>query len=200
MNLKREIELLFEIGCFRFMQRTWKRFLNSDFQNNTEHSYRVAWLALLIAKHEKVGNEEKILKMAMVHDLPESRSTDVDYLSRQYVIRNEKQATEDMFEGTLFEEEMIEICREYQTRESIESRIVKDADNLDVDLELKEQKERGFHFDSYWSKQRKSAVYPRLYTKTAKKLWMEIQKSNPHNWHLLGRNRFRDGDWKKPLK
>jgi len=27
-NIKGDIGLLFEIGCFRYLQRTWKRFFN----------------------------------------------------------------------------------------------------------------------------------------------------------------------------
>lgn len=29
----------------------------------------------------------------------------------------------------------------------------------------------------------------------SRKMWREIDASNPFDWHLLGRNRFRGGDW-----
>lgn len=196
---KRDLELLFEIGCFRFVQRTWKRFLNPDFQNNTEHSFRVAWIALLLSKLEGVGDQGKILKMALIHDLPESRTGDVDYLSRQYVTRDENQAVEDMFKDTKLED-LLDIWKEFEQRKSIEYKIVKDADNLDVNLEIKEQEVRGFKIGSNWRISREKAVYPKLYTKSAKRVWREIERSNPHDWHLKGRNRFNQGDWRKDKK
>jgi putative hydrolase of HD superfamily len=197
MTIKRDIELLFEIGCFRFINRTWSRFLNVEgFQNKTEHSFRVAWIALMLAKHEGEGDHEKILKMALVHDLPESRTGDVDYLSRQYTERNESLASADMFADTAFEQEILGLFHAYEARTSIESRMVKDADNLDVELELAEQRARGHAHKALWSKSRKESVYPKLYTKTAQRFWREIEKAGPHDWHVNARNRFRSGDWK----
>ncbi len=197
MSIKRDTELLYEIGCFRFVNRTWKRFLNADVANNAEHSFRVAWIALTLANYEKGANREKLLKMALVHDLPESRSVDVDYLSRQYVDRREEEAVKDTFKDTALEEEMIGIWKEYEKRECAEAKIVKDADNLDVEMELREQRSQGHSLGSIWEKNREQLVCSRLYTEAAKKFWREINDSNPHNWHLNGKNRFKSGDWKK---
>ena len=197
MKRNRDLEFLYEIGCFRFLQRTWRQFLNPDSQNISEHTMRVIWLALLIANKERVKDEEKIMKMALVHDLPESRTGDVNYLSRQYTKRDEDKAVKDIFEGTAFKEEYIKLWREYEKRWTIEAKIVKDADNLDVDLEILEQEIKGFKKDR-WIVTRE-AVYKSLHTKTAKKLWHEIHTSDPHDWHLLGRNRLVAGDWKKLL-
>jgi putative hydrolases of HD superfamily len=196
MNKKRDIELLFEIGCFRFVQRTWKRFMNPDVANCAEHTFRVVWIALTVAKYEKNVNHEKLLKMALMHDLAESRTGDVDYLSRQYTQRNERQAEHDLFSGTVHEDELM-LLEEYAKRESIESKIVKDADILDVELELIETKSRGHSMGTIWTKDRKDKVYPKLYTQSAKKMWEDMHKANPHDWHLNGRNRFTKGDLKK---
>lgn len=195
MSTKRDIELLYEIGNFRYMRRMWQRFLNPDFQNNTEHSFRVAWIALILSAREKNGNHEKILKMALAHDLPESRCGDVDYIARQYTMRDEDQAIKDIFSGSSLGEEMVKVWREYEKRKSIEAKLVKDADNLDVELELQEQGARGHAINKIWEKYRDERVFPRLYTASAKILWREIHISNPFDWHLLGKNRFQKGDW-----
>lgn len=196
MPIKRDIELLYEVGCMRFIVRQWRQFLNADFQNNTEHSFRVMWLALVIAKMEKVKSIDKILQMALIHDISESRSGDLHYVSRQYSSRNEKMAITDVMKGTSLEGELVDLWDEYEKRETIEAQIVKDADNLDVDLELQEQKSKGYDLMNYWIKMRKQ-VYTKLYTTSAKKIWKEIQASNPHAWHINARNRFTEGDWKK---
>ena len=82
MSMERDIEFIYEVGALRHIDRMWKRFLNADFANNTEHMFRVVWIALIIAKHEGVKDTGKIVKMAIAHDIAESRTGDVDYISR----------------------------------------------------------------------------------------------------------------------
>ena len=196
MNNKRDIELLYEVGCLRFLQRNWRQFLNADFSNETEHSFRVAWIAMILTSYEKVKNIGKVVMMALVHDAGESRSGDVHYVSRQYTSRDEELAVEDIFSGTSLQKEIVELWKEYEERKTIEAKIVKDADNLDVEFELKEQEAKGENLRKYWQDARQR-VYKNLYTKSAKKMWQEIQSSNPHDWHFYARNRFTAGDWKK---
>lgn len=193
--MQRDLEFLYEIGCIRHIQRQWKQFLNCDFANLAEHTFRVIWIALVIAKHEK-ADTSTVIKMALIHDLSESRSVDVHYLSRQYVERKEAQALEDTLAGTALEE-FLDIWHTYEKRDSLEAKIVKDADNLEVDFELREQSVRGFTLDKKWAPMRKHVAETKLYTKTAKKIWKQIQKSDPHDWHTFGKNRMNTGDWKK---
>ena len=195
MPKKRDLELLYEVGCLRFLQRNWRQFLNADVSNEAEHSYRVAWIAMVLAKNEGVKDLGKVVRMALVHDVGESRSGDVHYVSRQYTSRDEELAIEDVFSGTSLAKEMIELWKEYERRETIEAKIVKDADNLDVEFELKEQEAKGETLRKYWFDARQR-IYNNLYTKSAKKMWKEIQNSNPHDWHFFARNRFTAGDWK----
>ena len=194
--MERDIEFLYEIGTLRFTRRQWSRFLNADFANLAEHHLRVMWLAVILAKYEK-ADLDKVLKMALVHDIAESRTGDVDYLSRQYVIRNEELGLKDMLKSTAAEKEFLMLYEEYEKRESLESKVVKDADTLDIDLELNEQETRGFSLKSAWKGQRTHIGKTQLYTKTAKRFWGAIQKSDPNAWHIKGRNRLNSGDWKK---
>ncbi len=196
--MKRDLEFLYEIGCMRYMPRMWQRFLNPDFQNLSEHHLRVVWLALIIAAREGKGNVEKIMKMALVHDIPESRASDVDYLARQYVKRDEEKGLKDMLEDTVLEKEFTSLWQEYEKQESIEAKIVKDADNLDVDLELREQAARGHTISGAFEYTRTFVYKSKLTTKTAKQLYRETLKSDPHSWHLNAKNnRISGGDWKK---
>ena len=196
MNKKeRDIEFLFEIGRLRFMQRLWRRFFESDVANVAEHSYRVIWIALLLAKREKVKNEEKILKMALVHDVAESRTGEVDYLSRLYTNLKEDLALSDIFDQTIFNKEFIDLWREMEEKKTVEAKIIKDADTLDVNLELREQMIQPVSkkFEGF----REKLVKPKLYTKAAKEYWTLIARGDVHDWHFKSRNRFSEGDWKK---
>lgn len=196
MSMQRDLEFLYEIGSLRFIQRTWRRFLNEDMANLAEHHVRVAWIALTLARYEKVTNTEKVLKMALVHDIAESRTGDVDYLSRQYVERNEELGISDMLQDTVLADEFLQLWHEYEARDCIEAKIVKDADNLDVDLELQEQAARGGSLRDVLSDNRERVGESKLYTETAKRFWQAIRESNPHDWHHNGRTRLNAGDWK----
>lgn len=196
--LKRDVELMYELGSLRFIERAWKQFLSPNFSNLAEHHLRVIWIALLLSKMEKKGDTSKIVKMALVHDVGESRAGDVHYISRQYTKRDEHKAILDIFKNTSLSEEMVSLWDEYEARKSIEAKIVKDADFLDVDFELQEQKAKGEEFIKVWSSNRK-IIYELFYTRSAKKLWKAIKKSNPTDWFNHARNRFVEGDLKKQM-
>lgn len=192
---ERNLEFLYEIGTLRFVPRTWRQFLNKDFANVSEHIFRVIWIAIMIAKEEN-ADINKVIKMALVHDISESRNAEVNYLSRMYTKRFEEKAIKDILESTSIEKEFLELFEEYEKRESIESKIVKDADNLDADMELEEQYANGIKLKEEF-KEIRDSVEDMLFTKTAKQIFNEIRNSNPHDWHLKGNNRFTNGDWKK---
>jgi len=196
MSTKRDLEFMFELGTLRFIKRAWVQVLTPNFADLAEHHFRVAWTAMLLAKMEKNKNLEKILIMALIHDITESRTGDVHYISRQYTKRDEKLAIEDMLKDTSLTN-LKELWEEYEAKKTHEAQIVKDADSLDVDLELIEQASTGNVLRKEFRRHRSEAVFKTLFTKSAQKLWKEIQKSNPHDWHLNGRNRFNAGDWKQ---
>lgn len=195
-DLKPDVDFLFEMGSIRFINRMWQRFLNDDFANLAEHHFRMFWIAMVIASHEENVDTGKLAKLVLVHDISESRTGDVDYLTRQYVVRNEELGIKDMLAGTGLEKEFLALWEEYEARETLEAKIAKDADNLDVDFELAEQASKGSPLQSVKRENRLFVAKEKLYTATAKRLFEQLSDSNPHDWHFNGRNRRRDGDWK----
>jgi len=186
-SLARHIDFLFEVGSLRYAIRTWSQFLNPNCQNLTEHTLRVVWIALVLAKHEGITDTSKIIKMALVHDISESRSVDVNYVSRQYADRHEDKAISDTLGDTLLLDEFLPIWEEYEERQTLEAKIVKDADHLDVDLELRELEAMGNKLGQGLMPSRQEDHKYRFFTETARKMWQEIQKSDPHHWHLMAR-------------
>lgn len=182
--MKKDIDFLFEIGTLKNVQRGWRQHMGTDVANVLEHSFRVMYIALILARMEKVKDEEKIMKMVLAHDMAETRTSDLSYVQKVYVKADEDRAAKEMFGGTVLENLETEILKEYEERKSTESRIVKDADNLDVDLELKELETRGHQLPKKWRALRKKVRDEKLYTKSAKKMWDLIQKSDTENWHM----------------
>ncbi|HLC85009.1 MAG TPA: HD domain-containing protein [Candidatus Nanoarchaeia archaeon] len=196
-TLKRDLEFLYEVGCLRHVPRTWIQFFGPRMQNLAEHTVRVTFIAMTIAAKEGIGDLGKIAKMALIHDIGESRTGDVHYLSRQFCERFEEKAIHELFGGTVLSAEMISLWKECEAKETIEAKIIKDADNLDVDFELREQMTHGNPLATHWKEMREHVYVHKLFTATAKTMWKEIQGSNPHDWHLNASNRFKAGDWKK---
>jgi putative hydrolase of HD superfamily len=195
-SLRPDINFLLEIGNVRLIQRMGSRFLKGVDENLAEHHFRTFWIAMVIASHEG-GDTGKIAKMVLVHDIPESRTGDVDYISRQYVERNEKLALEDMLAGLPLKEDFEALWSEYESHETLEARIAKDADNLDVDFDLFEQAAMGNVLREHWQEARRFIAKEKFYTQTAKDMFSQLENANPHEWHLNGRNRLSVGDWKK---
>jgi len=188
MSFKRDIEFLFELGSLRNMDRGWRQQLGVDCANDMEHTLRVLWLALILARKHGGLNEDLIMRMALAHDLAETRVSDLAYVQKVYVKADEESALKDTLAGTLLED-FTEIQKQYESRDSMEAKIVKDADNLDVEVELKELAERGHQLPKKWQGLRQFVRDEKLHTDVAKEFWDEIQNSNPADWHL-GTNKW----------
>lgn len=196
---EKDIDLLYEIGTARNIDRVWKQFHLNGVANLAEHTFRVQWLALVIAKMEGITDSVqlgKIALMALQHDVSEIRTGDVAFISREYTDRKEDLAIEDIFTGTVLENDVLPLWKDSSAKMSIEAKIVKDADNLDCDLELRELEARGNQFLKKFEETRLFVRNKKLYTESAKKLWDGIYKTEPFDWILKARNRRNNGDWK----
>jgi putative hydrolase of HD superfamily len=152
----------------------------TDVATDLEHTLRVAFIALMLAKMEgKKADEEMILKMAIVHDLAESLTGDLTPVQKKYVDIDEERAIHDMFHGTSLKEYEA-ILKRYVERTCLESQIVKDADRLDVDLEIRELAARGHNMKTWQEK--RSAIRKEFYTESARTMWDDIIVSDPAAW------------------
>ena len=187
---KRDIDFLFEIGTLRNVPRAWQQILTGRVQNIAEHVFRTTMIAWIIAVGEK-ADVETVLKMCLIHDIGESRAGDIAFMHRDYVNRNEKLAEKHIFEDTILEKEARNLLKEYEERKTLEAKIVKDADNLDVDIELKEMAKIGDTSAIGMQKDHRLKIRTKkLYTKTAQKMWDEVQKTDPNAWHQKLTNKW----------
>jgi len=180
---KRDIDFLFEIGSLRNIPRAWQQVLTGKVQNIAEHLFRVAMIGWIIAVREK-ADVNKVIRMCLIHDMAESRTGDIAFMHRRYVTRHEELAETHIFQDTVFEKEAQVLLKEYNDRKSLEAKIVKDADNLDVDLELKELTRIGDLVAIGYQKNHRPIIRAKkLYTKSAKRMWDEIKKTDSNAWH-----------------
>jgi 5'-deoxynucleotidase YfbR-like HD superfamily hydrolase len=193
MEHGRDVAFLFEIGSLRHVPRTWRQFGGHHMANVSEHTFRVAWISLVLAIREG-GDPARCVTMALLHDIPESRTGDVNYVQRLHTHRDEEVALKDILVDTSAEEYLHRLWREWDSGESLDARIVRDADNLDCDLELRELADTGSHLPRKLTPTR-AAVRAKLTTASAQQIFDSISDSDPHAWHLSARNRLTKGDW-----
>src|SRR3989344_1626780 len=193
--MKNDINFLYEIGSLRKIPRAWQQILTGKVENVAEHIFRTTMVAWVIAVAEK-ADVEKVIKICLIHDIAEVRTGDIAFMHRDYVVRHEELAEKHIFENTLLGKETPALFKEYAERTSLEAKIVKDADNIEVDLELKELADIGDSSAASMQKDHRPTIRAKkLYTKTAKKMWDQIQKTSPNDWH-----RALTGKWLKNKK
>lgn len=181
---KRDIDFLFEIGSLRNVPRAWQQVLTGKVQNISEHIFRTAMIGWVIAVAEQ-ADAPRVIKMCLIHDIAESRTSDISFMHRDYVTRHEALAEAHVFQGTILGKEARALLKEYNDRRSLEAKIVKDADNIDCDLELKELARIGDSSAVGMRVHRSTIRAKKLYTKTAKRMWDAIQRTDPNAWHQV---------------
>jgi putative hydrolase of HD superfamily len=178
------VDFLYQLGSLRHFQRAWRQYFGLDVASDLEHTIRVAFLALAIGRMEGGVNEEMVLKMALLHDIPESLTGDLTPIQKRYASVDEHRAIEDTFSGTLFDDAPA-ILHRYHARSCRESQVVKDADMLDIDVEMEELAQKGHQLVDHWRPGRKEVRDEKLYTESARKLWDAIQKREPSMWRRM---------------
>ena len=175
------IKFLFEVGSLRRIDRAHRQTLltNDPTDNISSHSFRTALIGYVLAKSEKV-DVGKVVLMCMIHDLPEARSNDHNWVHKKYVKVFEEELTKDQFSGLSGEDELLQLAKEYSERKTKEAKLAKDADLLDQILLLREYEWSGNKEASLWLKSREQEK--RLSSKLAKKLAKDIYSQKPSSW------------------
>lgn len=201
------IDFLFEVGILAQTPRSGFHFLGSGRQSVAEHVHRVMHVGFVLGMMENnvdlvrdprptgsrgrrrrpVSNGvdmAKILQMCLFHDLSEARTSDLNYVHQKYAKANHKKVMKDLAATFTFGKHIRKIVDEYEARQSRESFIAKDADNIEWILSLKEQLDTGNSRAGTWI----PSAIKRLKTASAKKLAKRIVKINSDHWWFSNKN------------
>lgn len=141
------VDYMYEVGIMAKTPRSGFHFLGTGQQSLAEHNNRVVFIGYALARMARDAGEEideaKLLKMCLVHDLSETRISDLNYVHQKYVQANDAQAIDDLAATLPFGDDLKAVHAEYEERESRESKLAKDADNLEWIISLKEQADMG---------------------------------------------------------
>jgi len=152
------LDIFIEAGNLKKLPRTgWLLRGVSNPESIADHSYRVALITLFLADELKArGVEidvERALKIAVLHDLAEARVTDIPLTAQYYLDkgRAEKKAAMELFVKTSNPKEYFRLWREYEEGLSLEGRLVKFADKLEMLVQALEYEKAGFRdLDEFW--------------------------------------------------
>lgn len=172
-------DFLFETGMLAKTPRSGFFFLGSGKQSVAEHINRVTYIGYCLAHmfEEKI-DVGQVVQMCMFHDISESRISDLNYVHQKYTERFEDRAHEDLIKSLPFGNKIEDLLAEYSKRETTESKIAKDADNLELLLSLKEQIDIGNKKAETWV----NAVLGRIKTTPGQALAQKILETNSDRW------------------
>ncbi|MEP6921559.1 MAG: HD family hydrolase [bacterium] len=137
------LSTLIELQRVKRLDRTgWTlRGLANGTESVAAHSFGVCVTAMMLAdqirEHGVAIDAEKVLRMALLHDWAESRVGDMPKTATGYFGSDARQQAEtaafaDIVGGTGCAESYQAIHHEYEARESLEGRLVKAADVIDL--------------------------------------------------------------------
>jgi len=184
-QVQKLVSFFFEIGNLRKIIRAHQQTLLSFDLSDTiaSHSFRVTFIGYFLAKELK-ADVDQVLKMCLLHDLEEARSSDHNWVHKKYVKVFEEEIRRDQFRGLPGFRELTKLGREYEKRETLEAKIAKDADLLDEIFLLREYAWQGNKEAQTWLKGSKieNEQEKMMSTKLAKKLAREAKKQAPSFW------------------
>ena len=170
--------LLFEAGMLARTPRTGLQFLGSGQQSVAEHSFRVAFIGYVLGQIEEDVDADRVVKLCLLHDLPEARTGDHNYMNKKYVHVDEDKAIGDITKTIPFGPDIKEALAEFKKMETKESLLANDADQLELIVLLKERRDLGNKYADEWI----SYAIKRLKTGVAKKLADTITTTDSTQW------------------
>ncbi|ASJ07592.1 HD domain-containing protein [Thermococcus pacificus] len=151
------LELFLEAGNLKRLPRTgWLLRGVPVPESIADHSFRTALMVLFLADELKAKgveiNTEKAIRMAILHDLAETRITDVPLTAQRYLDKGkgEREAFMEML-SSVGRRDLLSLFGEYENETSIEGRLVKFADRLEMLIQAYEYEKAGFgDLDEFW--------------------------------------------------
>jgi len=180
------VNFLFEVGMLKKTPRTGYQFLGSGQESVAEHSFRTTIIGYILSLRESGADPMKTTLMCLFHDLHEARTGDHNYVNKRYVTIDEESAVRDLAQRLSFGDSIIALTEEFNASRSREARIARDADQIDLILELKGQLDLGNKYAKEWL----SYAVKRLQTESARELARNILDTDSTEWWF-----DKDTDW-----
>ncbi len=110
----------------------------ADAESVADHTFGVALVSLVLVQMiEESVDTAKLLGIALLHDLPESVLGDIPTPASRYFPSDAKRVAEEkvlrsLLDGVPWRTEWLVWAREFEEQTSVEARLVRDADRIDM--------------------------------------------------------------------
>jgi putative hydrolases of HD superfamily len=132
-----------------------------DVESVAAHTFGVAFIAMLLADLAEARglqvNVERVLRMALLHDVPEVRTGDLPNTIKQYFESSALKDADERIAAEILTKigapggKYLELWLDYEDRGSLEARLVKAADKLDLLLQACEYEKGGAgNLQEFW--------------------------------------------------
>lgn len=179
-RLESQIQFLIEIDKIKHIFRKTKLFNHSRFENDAEHAWHLALMALVLGEYSNEPIDiSKVIKMVLIHDIVEIDAGDVIvYDSKMRSLAREKEniAAERIF-GILPEDqkqEFIELWKEFEEKKTFESKFAAAIDRFEPILQN--------HLSDYYTWRTHGIAYAQLLDKN-----QHIQDGSKIIWDVVER-------------
>ena len=179
-NMEHVANLLFEVRILKDIVRSGYAFLGSGRETIAEHSFMTAFICFAMARLNPGVDSEKLLAMALVHDIAEARTGDLNYVERHYCKPDEAKAVSHLTRHISFGREIKALVDEFNLGESEESKLANDADQISFVLELKKLMDTGAKGPEKWL----PIILGRLLTQTGQRMGEAILKTGWDEWWM----------------
>jgi putative hydrolase of HD superfamily len=179
-GMERIANLLFEVNMLKEIPRTGYHFLGVGKETVAEHSFMITVIGFVMARMEPSADALKLISMCLLHDLPEARTGDLNYVQKKYVTVDEEKAIRDSTANLPFGKDISALLAEFNQAETLEAKLAKDADQISFILELKKILDVKSASPEKWL----PAVIARIKTETGKKLVQSILDTEWDRWWL----------------
>lgn len=185
-RLTRLADFLFEAGMLKRTPRTGYQFLGSGSENVAEHSFRTALIGYVLAKMAGLSAEHTAM-LCLIHDFHEARTGDFNYVNSMYNASAQRRAMRHALKGTGLTAALMALWDEQDKEETPESLLARDADQIDLILNLVEQRDLGNAYADKWL----DSALKRVHSKEGRELADRIVASDHTDWWFKGP----DKDW-----
>lgn len=140
-RLNQQITFIKEIDKLKYIQRKTRLFGSDRHENDAEHSWHLAMMALILMEHANTNiNLLKVLKMLLIHDIVEIDAGDTFLFDTQknHVNTDEELLAANRIFGLLptdQKEELMTIWQEFEAGESADAKFAKAMDRFEPVLQ-----------------------------------------------------------------
>lgn len=144
------IDLMMAAERLKNIFRTGWKLSGVDFPESVaDHTFGVVFLAMLLGDFFQLDTE-KMMKMAVLHDIAESKLGDIHYESQTY-LGNAVRVAEEKAARDILPEEYFELWEEFRSKTSEEAHLVAACDKLELYIQALTYEKAGYTgLEHFW--------------------------------------------------